>query len=75
MLFQKNFRDNKIKDNVTVTSSNFSRNNRTTRILAHFMVKNHSKLPIKKQHFDIVSVTLHLKSVHSVLAHLDNKKA
>ena len=44
--FVKNIHDNTIKDNVTVTSSNLSRNNGTTRILTHFWPKNHSKLPI-----------------------------
>ena len=31
--------DNRIKDNVTVTSSNFSRKDGTIRILAHFVAK------------------------------------
>ena len=37
--------DNTIKDNVTVTSSNFSRNDGTLRILTHFLAKSHNKLP------------------------------
>ena len=37
--------DNTTKDNVTVTSSNISRND-GIRILTHFLAKNHSKLPI-----------------------------
>ena len=45
--FVKEIRDNTIKDNVTVTSSNFSQNNGTTRILTHFLTKNHSKLTIE----------------------------
>ena len=36
-----------MKDNVTVTSSNFSQNEGTIRILTHFLAKNHSKLPIE----------------------------
>ena len=34
-----------MKDNVTVTSSTFSQNYETLRILTHFMAKNLSKLP------------------------------
>ena len=36
-----------MKDNVTVTSSNFSRNDGMIRILTHFLAKNHSKLKIE----------------------------
>ena len=36
-----------IKDNVTVTSSNFNQNDGTIRILTHFFAKNHSKLAIE----------------------------
>ena len=39
----KDIQDNTIKDNVTVMSSNFSRNDGTIRILTHFLEKNHSK--------------------------------
>ena len=42
----KKIHDNTIEDNVTMMSSNFSRNDRMIRILTHFLVKNHSKLPI-----------------------------
>ena len=42
----KKIHDNLIKDNVTMTSSNFSRNDGTIRILTHFLAKNDSKLPI-----------------------------
>ena len=45
-LYEK-VRDNIIKDNVTVTSSNFSRNDGTIRILTHLLPKNHSKLTIE----------------------------
>ena len=44
-LVKKN-NENRIKYNVTVTSSNFSRNDEKIRILTHFSVENHSKLPI-----------------------------
>ena len=37
--FVKKIRDNTIKDNVTVTSSNFSLNDGTIRILTHFLAK------------------------------------
>ena len=43
----KKIRDNTIKDKVTVTSSNFSRNDGTIRILTHFLAKNYSKLTIE----------------------------
>ena len=45
--FVKKIRDNTIKDNLTVTSSNFSRNDGTIRTLTHFLAKNHSKLTIE----------------------------
>ena len=35
-----------MEDNVTVTSSNFSQNDGTIKILTQFLAKNHSKLPI-----------------------------
>ena len=41
--------ENTIKDNITVTSSNFIQNNGTIRILTHFMAKTHSKLLITDQ--------------------------
>ena len=47
MSLLKKIRDNTIKDNVTVTSSNFSQNDGTIRILTHFLAKNHSKLTIE----------------------------
>ena len=47
--FVKKISDNTIKDNVTVTSSNFSRNNGTIRILTHFLAKNHRKLTIEEK--------------------------
>ena len=43
----KKIRDNALKDNVTVTSSNFSGNDGTIRILTHFLAKNHSKCTIE----------------------------
>ena len=46
---RKKIHDNTIKDNVTVTSSNFSENVGTIRILTHFLAKNHSKLPIAEK--------------------------
>ena len=42
--FLRKLRDNTIKDNLTVTSSNFSQNDGTIRILTHFSAKNHSEL-------------------------------
>ena len=45
--FVKKIRDNTIKDNVTVTSSNLSRNDGMIRFLSHFLAKNHSKLTIE----------------------------
>ena len=42
--------DNTIKDNVTVTSSKFSGNNRTISIWTHFYAKNRGKLPIEYKH-------------------------
>ena len=42
----KKIHDNTIKDNVTVTSSIFSQNNGTIRILTHFLAKNHSNIPM-----------------------------
>ena len=47
LVCKKKVRDNTIKENVTVTSSNFSQNNGTIRILTHFLVKNQSKLTIE----------------------------
>ena len=44
--YQKKINDNKIKDNVKVTSSIFSQHNGTIRLLAHLLAKNHYKLPI-----------------------------
>ena len=38
--------DNTIKDNVSVTSSNFSRNDGTITILNHLLAKIHSKSPL-----------------------------
>ena len=42
------YRDNTIKDDITVTSSNFIRNvnDGTIKILTHFLGKNDSELPI-----------------------------
>ena len=42
----KKIHDNTIKDNITVTSSNVSRNNGMIRIFTYFLAKNNSKLPI-----------------------------
>ena len=42
-------RDNTIKDNVKVTSSNFSQNDGTIRILTHFLAKIHRKLTVNNK--------------------------
>ena len=47
---RKKNHDNTVKDNVAVTSSSLSRNNGTIRILAQFLAKNQSKLPISDKH-------------------------
>ena len=60
----KNFDDNTVIDNVTVTSSNFSQSNEMIRIMIHLMTKNHGKLPIT----DIsVIQTLHLTCSFEVI--------
>ena len=55
-------RDNTIKDNVTVTSSNFSRNDGTIRILTYFLAKNHGKLTTEDKNLynSAASMTVHL---------------
>ena len=45
--FVTKIRDNTMKDNVKVTSSNLSQNDGTIRILTHFLAKNRSKLTIE----------------------------
>ena len=52
-----------------MTSSNFSRNNGTIRILTHFLAINHSKLPIseKKLYCSVVSITLHITCAFQVI--------
>ena len=71
--FVKN-RDNPIKDNVTVTSSNFSRNDGTIRSLTHFLVRNHSKSTIEdktlKQRYAFTSNLCLLKSLHCLMKEL-----
>ena len=42
----KKTHDITIKENVTMMSSNFSKNDETIKILTHFLAKNHNKLPI-----------------------------
>ena len=41
----KKIHDNTVKNNVTVTSSNFSHNDGTIKILTHFLAKKQSKFP------------------------------
>ena len=53
MSLKKEIHDNTIKDNVTVTSSNFNRNDAMIRILTHFLAKNSSKLPIEDKLGDL----------------------
>ena len=48
--FQKIFHNNTMKDNMTVTSSNFSYYND----FDPFLAKSHSKLPIADKKFDTV---------------------
>ena len=47
MSLLKKIRDNTMKDNLIVTSSNFSQNDGMIKILTHFLAKNHSKLTIE----------------------------
>ena len=61
-ILAKKIDDSTIKDSVTVTSSNFSGNNRAIRILTHFTDKNHSKLPITDKNFSY-NLYMSLKSV------------
>ena len=70
----KTIHDNRIKENVTVMPSNFSRNHGTITILAHFMDKHHSKLPIANKILIqwCFSLTLHLACVFEVII-LPNK--
>ena len=53
-----------------MTSSNFSQNDGTIRILTHFLAKNHSKLPIastKIWYCSVVSITLELTCALQVI--------
>ena len=67
MSFQK-IHYNTVKDKVTVTLSNFSQNDGTIRILAHFLAKNHSKLPIADKNLILwCCFTLHLTCAFQVI--------
>ena len=73
--FVKKIYDNKIKDNVTLTSSNFNQTDGTIRILTHFLAKNHSNLQIADKicYCSVACITLRLTCAFQVIK-LKNEK-